>query len=43
MRFGAPEVRIRSHVLSEEAVEGGYVTAEDFDAIVRPEDMIGPK
>ncbi|SHF24052.1 fumarase, class II [Kaistia soli DSM 19436] len=29
--------------LREEAVGGGYVTDEEFDAIVRPEDMIGPK
>jgi fumarate hydratase class II len=29
--------------LREEAVGGGYVTEEEFDAIVRPEDMIGPK
>ena len=29
--------------LREEAVGGGYVTAAEFDAIVRPEDMIGPK
>ena len=29
--------------LKEEAVKGGYVTAEDFDRIVRPEDMIHPK
>ncbi len=29
--------------LKEEAVKGGYVTAEEFDAVVRPEDMIGPK
>ncbi len=29
--------------LREEAVKGGYVTAEEFDTIVRPEDMIGPK
>ena len=29
--------------LREEAVRLGYVTAEDFDRIVRPEDMIGPK
>jgi fumarate hydratase class II len=28
--------------LREEAVGGGYVTAEEFDAIVRPEKMIGP-
>src|SRR3954453_8950289 len=29
--------------LKEEAVKGGYVTAEDFDAVVRPQDMIAPK
>jgi len=29
--------------LREEAVGGGYVTSEEFDAIVRPEDMISPK
>jgi fumarate hydratase, class II len=29
--------------LKEEAVKGGYVTAEEFEAIVRPEDMIHPK
>jgi fumarate hydratase class II len=29
--------------LKEEAVKGGYVTAEEFDAMVRPEDMISPK
>ncbi len=28
--------------LREEAVGGGYVTEEEFDAIVRPERMIGP-
>jgi fumarate hydratase class II len=28
--------------LREEAVGGGYVTAAQFDAIVRPEKMIGP-
>ncbi|MCG6856723.1 MAG: class II fumarate hydratase [Salaquimonas sp.] len=28
--------------LKEEAVGGGYVTQEEFDAIVRPENMIGP-
>jgi fumarate hydratase class II len=28
--------------LREEAVAGGYVTAEQFDQIVRPEKMIGP-
>jgi fumarate hydratase class II len=29
--------------LKEEAVNGGYVTAEEFDAVVRPQDMIAPK
>jgi len=29
--------------LKEEAVGGGYVTAEEFDAVVRPEDMIAPR
>jgi len=29
--------------LKQEAVGGGYVTAEEFDAVVRPEDMIAPK
>src|SRR6201996_9076128 len=29
--------------LKEEAVKGNYVTAEEFDAVVRPEDMISPK
>jgi fumarate hydratase class II len=29
--------------LKEEALKGNYVTAEEFDAIVRPEDMISPK
>jgi fumarate hydratase class II len=29
--------------LKEEAVKGGYVTAEEFDQIVRPQDMIAPK
>jgi fumarate hydratase, class II len=28
--------------LREEAVGGGYVSAEDFDRLVRPEKMIGP-
>ena len=28
--------------LKEEAVGGGYVTEAEFDAIVRPEKMIGP-
>ncbi len=31
-----------STTLREEAVRLGYVTAEEFDAIVRPENMIGP-
>ncbi|MES2294772.1 MAG: class II fumarate hydratase [Pseudomonadota bacterium] len=29
--------------LKEEAVKGGYVTAAEFDAVVRPEDMIAPR
>jgi fumarate hydratase class II len=29
--------------LKEEALKTGLVTAEDFDRIVRPEDMVGPK
>ena len=29
--------------LREEAVKLGFVTEEQFDAIVRPEQMIGPK
>ena len=29
--------------LRQAAVESGLISAEDFDAIVRPEDMIGPK
>jgi fumarate hydratase class II len=29
--------------LREEAVKLGFVTEEDFDKVVRPEDMIGPK
>jgi fumarate hydratase class II len=29
--------------LREEAVGGGYVSDEEFTALVRPEDMIGPK
>ncbi len=28
--------------LKEEAVDGGYVTAEEFDAIVDPKKMVGP-
>ncbi len=33
----------RGTTLREEALRLGYVTASDFDAIVRPEDMLGPK
>jgi len=29
--------------LKEEAIGGGYVTAAEFDAVVKPEDMIAPK
>ncbi len=29
--------------LREEALRLGYVSDEDFDAIVRPENMLGPK
>ena len=29
--------------LKEEATRLGYVTAEEYDYIVRPEDMVGPK
>ncbi|HVZ13387.1 MAG TPA: class II fumarate hydratase [Bauldia sp.] len=29
--------------LKQEAVRLGYVTAEEFDRLVRPEDMLGPK
>ena len=29
--------------LREEAVGGGYISNEDFDALVRPEKMIGPE
>ncbi len=29
--------------LKEEAIRLGYVTAEDFEKLVRPQDMIGPK
>jgi len=29
--------------LRDEAVGGGYVTAEQFDQIVRPQDMVGPR
>jgi fumarate hydratase class II len=33
----------RGTTLKEEALRLGYVTAEEFEAIVRPEDMLGPK
>ncbi|MGZ5863700.1 MAG: class II fumarate hydratase [Methyloceanibacter sp.] len=33
----------RGTTLREEAVGTGYVTAEEFDRLVRPEDMTGPK
>ena len=33
----------RGTTLREEALRLGYVTAENFDRIVRPEDMLGPK
>jgi fumarate hydratase class II len=29
--------------LKEEALKTGLVTAAEFEALVRPEDMIGPK
>jgi fumarate hydratase class II len=33
----------RGTTLKEEAVRLGYVTAAEFDALVRPEEMLGPK
>jgi fumarate hydratase class II len=33
----------RGTTLKEEATRLGYVSAAEFDAIVRPEDMLGPK
>ena len=33
----------RGTTLKEEALRLGYVTGEEFDAVVRPENMIGPK
>jgi fumarate hydratase class II len=33
----------RGTTLREEAMRLGYVTAEEFDALMRPEDMLGPK
>jgi fumarate hydratase class II len=29
--------------LKEEAVRLGFVTADEFDAVVRPQDMIAPR
>ncbi len=43
----ATEVAKTAHkngtTLREEALNLGYVTGEEFDAVVRPEDMLGPK
>ena len=43
----ATEVAKTAHkngtTLREEALNLGYVTEEEFDAVVRPEDMLGPK
>ena len=33
----------RGTTLREEAVRSGHVTPEEFDRLVRPEDMIGPR
>jgi len=33
----------RGTTLKQEALRLGYVTAEEFDAVVRPENMVGPK
>ena len=33
----------RGTTLREEAIRLGHVNAEDFDRLVRPEDMTGPK
>jgi fumarate hydratase class II len=30
-------------LLRDEAIKSGFVTAEEFDALVRPEDMLAPK
>jgi fumarate hydratase class II len=38
----AKTAHAKGTTLREEAVGGGYVTAAEFDAIVRPERMIGP-
>ena len=43
----AAEVAKTAHkngtTLREEALRLGYVTEEEFDRIVRPEDMVAPK
>lgn len=43
----AAEVAKNAHkkgtTLKDSALELGYVTAEEFDRVVRPEDMVGPK
>ena len=43
--YRAAEIAQTAHrngtTLKEEAVRLGYVTAEDFDKWVRPEDMVG--
>ena len=35
--------KVVNHDVEHEAVKLGFVTEEQFDAIVRPEQMIGPK
>ncbi len=39
----AKNAHARGITLRESAIESGYVTAEQFDAWVRPEDMVGAK
>ena len=43
----ATEIAKKAHktgsTLKEAALELGYVTSEEYDAVVRPEDMLGPK
>jgi fumarate hydratase class II len=38
----AKTAHVNGTTLREEAVGGGYVTQEEFDTLVRPENMIGP-
>jgi fumarate hydratase class II len=38
----AKAAHAKGTTLREEAVGGGYVTDAEFDALVRPEKMIGP-